>query len=262
MYPLGLTSTQYMEVLRGIAGLGPNRSAHRHIHIMNFNNLQNHHIKIDLNGQIIKSTNHVTFLGININPKLNWKEHTEKTCTKVNRFSFALYKLTKVANINTAITAYFAYVESVLRYGLLIWGNGTDIQSVFIAQKRCIRSICNIKPDVSCKPYFKLLNILPLPCLYILEVCTFVMQNKQLFLLARNKTERSIRHANNLAVNFAPNTTRFLKNCFNMSIKIFNKIPNNLKTLPTNKFKHCLRNWLLEKMFYSIDEFLTENMYR
>lgn len=72
-----------------------------------------------------------------------------------------------MTNKTTAMTAYFAYVESVLRYDIVIWGNGTDIIKLFIAQKRCVRSLCGIAPDVSCQPYFRKLKILTLPCIYI-----------------------------------------------------------------------------------------------
>lgn len=227
---------------------------------MNFNNFQNQDIQIDIDGDTLQNTHEATFLGIIINPKLTWKEQLVKVCTKINRFAFALYKLTKIANISTALTAYYAYVESVLRYGLLIWGNGTDINSVFIAQKRCIRSICNIASDVSCKPYFKMLKILPLPCLYILEVGIFVSQNKHLFITAKQHTQRNIRHRNNLIVNMAPNTNRCIKNCYMMCIKIYNKIPDHIKLLPIQKFKSSLRALLIENTFYSVSDFLKFKM--
>lgn len=224
--------------------------------LMNFNNFQNHIITIDLEGHTLENTNVVTFLGLNINPKLTWKEQVEKVCSKLSRFAFALYKVTKVTNINTALSAYYAYVESIIRYGLLIWGNGADVQSVFVAQKSCIRAIFNIPPDVSCRPYFKSFNILTLPCIYILETATFVAQNKHLFVIAKNFSNRNIRNPNNLIINVAPNTSRFLRNCYMMSIKIYNKVPNSIKLLPPYKFKNGLRSWLLEHSFYSVKEYL------
>lgn len=149
------------------------------------------------------------------------------------------------------------YVESVLRYGLLIWGNGNDIDKVFVAQKRCIRSICDIAPDVSCRPYFKVLKILPLPCLYILELCKFVKQHPNIFKKASDITQRGIsRNPDRLVVDMVPKTSRIQKNCYVMCVTVFNKIPNEIKQLPRNRFITALNIWLLNCTFYSVKEFL------
>lgn len=224
--------------------------------LMNFNNFKNQSIDITFDGHSLGNKKSAMFLGIVIDTKLSWKEQIEKVCGKINRFAFALYKLSKVASANAAVTAYYAYVESVLRYGLIVWGNGTDIKQLFIAQKRCIRAICNIAPDVSCKSYFRSLKILSLPALYIFEMCVFVKQNMDKFKMAKDITQRSRRDPHKLVLNTIPKTQRFLKNCNSMSLIIFNKISRHFKDLPLIRFKTLLRMWLVEHAFYSTDEFL------
>lgn len=224
--------------------------------IINFNNFKNQLTNIDMNGENIKWALNVRFLGITIDVKLTWKDHIEKVIGKINSFAYALYKLTKIANKKTAIMAYFAFVESIIRYGLITWGNGTNIQKVFVAQKRCIRAICSIAPDVSCRPFFRSLNILPLPCLYILELGKFVHQNKHLYQRVGDKTSRNLRNRNRLVLNTAPKTTRFNKNGYAMAIKIYNKIPEDIKLLPFNQFKIALKKWLMDRGFYCIEDFL------
>jgi len=53
---------------------------------------------------------------------------------------------------------------------------------------------------------------------------------------------------------------RRLKRCQNgptyWSIKLFNVLPENIKTLEVKKFKQTLKRVLVEKAFYNIDEFL------
>lgn len=224
--------------------------------LMNFNNFKNHSFDIYFDGNIIRNADNVSFLGLILDPKLSWKDQIEKVCNKINGFAFALYKLTKVANINTAITAYYAYVESVLRYCLIIWGNGTDVKKLFVAQKRCIRAMCNIAPDISCLPYFKSLQILPLTCLYIYEVGMFVKQNNEKFVQAKDIYQRSTRNRHRLVLQTVPKTLKYQKNCYAMCKTIYNKIPNNIRNLPLNCFKKSLRRWLLENTFYSMDDFL------
>lgn len=63
----------------------------------------------------------------------------------------------------------------------MFWGNTTDKQSVFIAQKKCVRSIFGLKQDDSCKPYFRKYKILTLPSVYISEVANFVRNNPTYF---------------------------------------------------------------------------------
>lgn len=53
-----------------------------------------------------------------------------------------------MANEYTVTTSYFAYVESVLMYDLLISSKGTNLKTDFIAQKRYIQATCNLIPDV------------------------------------------------------------------------------------------------------------------
>lgn len=222
---------------------------------MNFNNF-GLNLNIHYQGQVLKHANSVRFLGTEIDSNLDWKQNVDNVCSKINRFSFALYKLTKVANKATALTAYFAYVESVLRYGLVIWGNSTNSHRAFVAQKKCVRAICGVAPDKSCRPLFKLLNILPLPCLYIFEVAKFVKKNPNQFKQAKDLYTRNTRNGNRLVFDFIPKSARMHKNCFCMCVIIYNKIPQFIKDQSFNQFKKILHEWLVMRGFYSVQEFL------
>lgn len=225
-------------------------------YFINFNNILYQSMNINFDGQKLKGTNMTKFLGVWIDEKLNWKNQVENVCKKINRFSYALYRLGKVATKNTALTAYFAYVESVLRYGLIIWGYSTDSHKAFLAQKKCIRAICGTAPDEPCRPLFLSLNILTLPSLYIFEIAKFVKQNRFYFKQANEVYQRNTRNGNRLVADTIPKSARFKKNCYWMCILIYNKIPQNIKDLPLNRFKCKLYKWLLEKCFYKVDEFL------
>lgn len=222
---------------------------------MNFNNISDDW-NINCSGKSLKSVQSVKFLGVEIDSRLDWKKHVEDVCGRINRFSFALHKLTRVATRGTALTAYHAYIESVLRYGLIIWGNSTDNKRAFIAQKKCIRAIYGAPPDEPCKPLFKSLSILPLPCLYIFESAKFVKQNLHYFKTAKDIYSRSTRNTDRLVSEFCPKSTRFKKNCYWMCITLYNKIPKSVQELPLNRFKVALYRWLNEKAFYSVTEYL------
>lgn len=222
---------------------------------MNFNKCNDFN-NIDINGKILNKSKSVTFLGLIIDDLLNWKDMVNNVCNRINSFSFALYKLVITASRNAAVTAYYGYVESVLRYGLLVWGNSTDINKVFDAQKKCIRAIFRVPPYEPCRPLFRALRILPLPCLYIFEVSKFVKMNPRLFTVANEVFVRNTRNPDRLVHKVAPKSAVYLKNCESMAICIYNKIPRDIKELHINKFRKELFRLLMDHCFYSVKEFL------
>lgn len=203
----------------------------------------------------IQEVDKTTFLGIVLDKNLNWKAHVEKVCCKINRFVFALYKLSKTSSQSTVLQAYHGYVASVLTYGLILWGNSTDMQRAFIAQKKCIRAIGGIPPWRSCKPLFKQFKLLTLPCMYILESALFVRKNPNLFAKASELYPRNTRNPDRIVLPKLPRTSMYLNSSYVMCGKIYNAIPSEIKSLPHNKFINKTKHWLQEKCFYTIAEF-------
>lgn len=77
----------------------------------------------------IETTYDFSLLGLMIDTHLNWKTHVEKIRKKMSSFSFALHEIKKTTNVRTAIVTYYAYAYSWLSYGIILWGNSTDIHS-------------------------------------------------------------------------------------------------------------------------------------
>lgn len=225
---------------------------------MQFNKMKkcNLNLNIEYKGTRIDQADSVKFLGVIIDKDINWKSQIEKICDKINRFVFVLKRLRYVTDHSTVLTAYHAYVASTLRYGLIFWGNSVNVHKAFIAQKKCLRAIYGIPPYQTCKPLFKELNLLTLPSLYIFEISKFVKNNIELFNKASDINPRNTRNPNKLVLNFVPRTTLYMKNCLNMCLKIYNKIPENLKMLNRPLFDKKLYAWLLEKSYYNINELI------
>lgn len=206
----------------------------------------------------MKEVTQTKFLGVLIDQDLNWKVHLDNLCNRINKFVYALNQIKNVTNRKTAIITYHAYIESILRYGLIIWGNSTDKNRAFIAQKKCIRAICGIRPDESCEPIFKKLGLLPLPSLYIYEICNFVYNNKGLFQKAHEVIPQPRRDPHRLVVKDTPRSDKYAKSCLVMCVRIYNKIPENLKLLNNiNLFKNKLYKWLNGHNFYDINDFFS-----
>lgn len=207
-------------------------------------------------GQKIEQVAKIKFLGITIDSNCDWVDHIDFLCAKLNRFIYALKRISQTVSKEAAITAYNGYIASALRYGIIIWGNSSDSMRAFIVQKRCVRSIFGLCQMDSCRPFFKQYKLLTLPCLYILEMCLFVHKHQYLFLKNIEVSTRVLRkqHRNRL-FKCASRLQLVEKNSFHMSIKIYNKLPDEYKMLPLNKFRTAVTTWLAENCFYSVKEF-------
>jgi hypothetical protein len=64
-------------------------------------------------------------------------------------------------------------------------------------------------------------------------------------------------HKSDLHVQFC-RTTLFKNNVANMGIKLYNKLPNKVKKLEKlQKFQRKLKYFLLQHIFYSVDEYMS-----
>jgi hypothetical protein len=76
---------------------------------------------------------------------------------------------------------YVACFHSVINYGLICWGNSTNVQRVFRVQKRVIRIMSGVGMGTSCRGLFRKHNILPVACQYIFSLMFFVVANQNNF---------------------------------------------------------------------------------
>lgn len=208
----------------------------------------------------IEDTNEARFLGIKIDSKLTWNPHIEEICLKLNKSAYALFQLSKKVNTQTLLIAYHGLVASVLRFGVIFWGQSTERETVFKAQKRCIRSMCGLKTTETCAPHFKSLKLLTLPAMYIYETTLFVKTNLHLFTKISDvkKTPMRSQYLNQLC-DIKCRTALMKKSFFGMASKIYNKVPDSIRTLPLSKFKKALSSLLIEKCYYTVPDFLNDN---
>lgn len=213
--------------------------------------------KISYQGTLLDTVATAKFLGIIIDKNMNWKTHTEELTKRVSSSAYALYRLSAIIDTDAIITAYHGIVESVLRFGVIFWGNSTNKEIVFKSQKRCIRAMFGLQSTDSCKQYFIKFKILTLPSLFIYEVAVFVKANPKLFSRLADVSNRSRRDGDKLCI-VPCNTALMHKSVFCLAPVIFNKIPKSIQQLPLNKFKLQLKKFLISKCFYNLTEYLID----
>lgn len=213
-------------------------------------------MNINYQGTRVNEVNSIKFLGLTIDNKLNWKFHVDNVCSRLHQFAYALFKLSRVTNEPAVLTAYHGHVASILRYGIIFWGNSTEKLRVFRAQKRCVRAICSLHKRDSCKEHFKELKILTTAALYISEIAVFVKANPELFqwFAVGSRLEGKCR-------NVSCRTKCLRKSVFCMAPIIFNRVPPSVRALPNlSAFKRKLNDLLTKKAYYTIEEFLSDSI--
>lgn len=141
---------------------------------------------------------------------------------------------------------YYAFFHSVMSYGIIFWGNSPHSSTIFRLQKKAIRIMEGCGNRVSCRNLFKKLHILPLTSQYLLSLLMFVVQNKNLFITNIENHNLETRQSNNLYIPQA-NLTIYQKGAYYSGIKIFNKLPSDIKNVNGNikQFKAALKKSIL-----------------
>uniref|UniRef100_A0A1B6M6W0 Alkylated DNA repair protein AlkB homologue 8 N-terminal domain-containing protein n=1 Tax=Graphocephala atropunctata TaxID=36148 RepID=A0A1B6M6W0_9HEMI len=196
------------------------------------------------------------YLGVIIDNKLTWTPHIDQLIKKLSSNTYVIRRIKNISNMDTAKTAYFSLFESHLRYGIIIWGNSShyNLQRVLVAQKKVIRILADLNPLDSCRAAFLELKILTVVSLYIYEVICFAMSHN---LTRLGETHPyNTRNANNFALPIHHLALSEEKPSY-MRSKLYNLLPNHLKAITdVRHFKKEARQWLLERTFYTIEEFL------
>jgi len=104
---------------------------------------------------------------------------------------------------------------------------------------------------------FKEMQILSFYSQYILSLSMYVVKNKHFFIKNWEIHSHNTRTANNFHMP-AGNITKYKKGAHYTGCKIYNQLPNCIKDLANNEniFKN---RFLIDNVFYSIDEFLNFN---
>lgn len=94
-------------------------------------------ILISLNNAVLQQDcSSVKFLGLILDECLTWNLHCESLLPKLNSTLYLFRNLRDIISKQQLTNIYYAYVESRLRYGIILWGTSTRIKEVFTVQKK------------------------------------------------------------------------------------------------------------------------------
>jgi hypothetical protein len=83
-----------------------------------------------------------------------------------------------ISNITTLKWIDYACFHSIIKYWVIVWGNPSSGGKIFTLQKKIVRIMAGAQPRTSCRNLFKQLQILPVPCQYILSLMNFIVSDQ------------------------------------------------------------------------------------
>lgn len=185
--------------------------------------------------------------------------HIDTLCSKLSSLLFLLSRYSQYQNHFLSRLIYTSLIESRLRYGIVLWGSASrrEFLRVFYLQKRALRIIAGVRRKAPCKTLFQSFGIWTLPSLYIYEMLLYYNFNYDSIQVGsdvhnyntRSRDQhRQVPHRLQLSASLPQN----------IGPKLYNKLPQNIKLeKQPSKFKKLLSNYLLQKAFYSVGEFLS-----
>lgn len=216
------------------------------------------HTNLSLNGEYLEIVENTIFLGIKIDCKLQWGAHLASLSSKLSSAAYAVRQIRRMSNIETARLVYFSYFHSLLSYGILLWGNAADIQAIFVLQKRAIRSIYNLSVRQSLRKKFHEFNILTVASQYILENLLYIHKNKNLYLINSDVHSYNTRNKDKF-VTPKYRLSKSNKSFIGLGISMYNKLTREISNLPLAKFKAHIKDMLIKKSYYKIEDYLNDN---
>src|SRR5436190_3332616 len=201
----------------------------------------------------LQSVEEFKYLGVTIDADLTWQSHIDALCNKLSSALFAIRRT--ISTKEATRTAYHALFESHVRYGITVWGASANkhLERVLVLQKKALRIMADLKGHESCREVFREWRIMTFINVYILEVTVLAISKN----LQRNSDQHhyNTRYAENFSL---PAHTKklFEKKPSYAGAKFFNLLPENIKSNNPRIMKNQLQTWLLERPFYTVNEFL------
>ena len=111
---------------------------------------------------VLEQVHNIKFLRVYIDQHLTRKTHDNFIAAKISKSVRLLYKAKHYLHSKSFLTLYYALIYPYLTYCNLIWASTyvTNLQRIYLLQKRAVRAISKADYKASSKPCFANLKIL------------------------------------------------------------------------------------------------------
>ena len=130
------------------------------------------HFRIEIDDKHIEKVEVTKFLGVLIDNNLSWKAHIYHITKIVSKYNGIIRKVRPFLNKESLHTLYNTLVLPYLTYCTLVWGdkNNANLESLFITQKKVIRTCTYSLWLEHSTPLFLSLNKLKIRDIYTYQI--------------------------------------------------------------------------------------------
>lgn len=194
----------------------------------------------------IKEVTSTKYLGIVVDNKLKWDQHATYLTKKIRYLIHKFYLLNRILNQNLLLILYQSLVESLIRYGIIVWGGlyNNSLRKLAVAQNTILKIIYKKNRLFSTKLLYsdKICNI---RSLFILSTCCYMHKHM--------KVKQYVTHDYNTRVNvnrhlkIPNNRTNINKKFMNyLGPKFYNLLPSNIKLVNNlKKFSKICKSYVV-----------------
>ena len=206
---------------------------------------------------LLEEKQNVTFLGVIIDNKLQWRDHIKLVCSKISKSIGILCYLRHAYPIHILRLLYMSLIFSYLNYCNVVWGSAYEchLRPLLTLQKKAVRIITKSAYDERSAPIFNSLKILQVPKIHKLNCFIFMFKclNCNNFPIFRNKILQNTASHNYATRHrdlfYIPRERLEIcrKSFLNKGISLWNELDSEVKNLKTLKsFKKVIKNILLQ----------------
>lgn len=200
---------------------------------------------------IVELVNKQKYLGIYIDSRFLWDYHIMEIGKKLNYFAGCFYYLQDLVPTKVLITIYHSLVESILSYGITIWGVASKsyTQKLNTTQRRIIK---NLNRNLDTDKIFQEYNILNITSLFAFRyIVNNYFTHEQLRVVNHVHTTRAMVEGRYQVPKV---NNKYGERQLNVLLpKILNQLPRNMLELKSiNDVKRNVRVWLLQSGYHKI----------
>lgn len=112
------------------------------------------------------------YLGLKIDRLFSWRPHIDALCSRLRICTYQLYNLKLILPFNTIRNVYCAIAESLMTYGLLVWGlcSQGHLNKLKTIQNRIIKNLIPLHKapyDMTITERYNFCNLLPIQKLFL-----------------------------------------------------------------------------------------------
>ena len=216
-----------------------------------FIKLHNNNCKLELEcacDKFIERKSCIKYLGVYIDEQLSWKEHIKYVTNKIRKVIYKFRELRNILTFNSLKAVYYALVESITNYGIVVWGSAgvTEINKIQIAQKWLIKIMMFKKKRYPTELVYKESGFLTPKQLHSKAIIRFMLKNNYYKeninhgLYTRNAAQNNVRLQN-------PRHSVCQKHIYCSGPKMYNCLPDYIRTKPYFKCKKQITRWIVEE---------------